>query len=145
MKTASRISKRPIGTKPSTLGATCMRSIGPRRCTSPGQSPAARRPSGSPTSANSWRWISSSAGPGLYRDLDREIRRLPEHTREQLDWYCQGVNDGLVDAGRTLPMWVTGFRPRPWEPVSVLLIGKLLELRRAHDRASKKTNGCCWS
>ena len=23
-------------------------------------------------------------------------------------------------------MWVTGFRPRPWEPVSVLLIGKLL-------------------
>ena len=63
---------------------------------------------------------------GLYRDLDREFRRLPEHTQEQLDWYCQGVNDGLLDAGRTLPMWVTGFRPRPWEPVSVMLIGKLL-------------------
>ena len=63
---------------------------------------------------------------GLYRDLEREFRRLPERTREQLDWYCQGVNDGLVDAGRTLPMWVTGFRPRPWEPTSVLLIGKLL-------------------
>src|SRR6185436_13422726 len=37
---------------------------------------------------------------GLYRDLDREFRRLPENTREALDWYCQGVNDGLVDAGR---------------------------------------------
>ena len=63
---------------------------------------------------------------GLYRDLEREFRSLPDATREQLDWYCQGVNDGLVDAGRTLPMWVTGFRPRPWEPESVLLIGKLL-------------------
>jgi penicillin G amidase len=63
---------------------------------------------------------------GLYRDLDREYRRLPEHTQEQLEWYCQGVNDGFLDAGRTLPMWVTGFRPRPWEPVSVMLIGKLL-------------------
>jgi penicillin amidase len=63
---------------------------------------------------------------GLYRDLDREFRRLPEHTREYLDWYCQGVNDGLLDSGRTLPMWVTGFRPRPWDPTSVMLIGKLL-------------------
>ena len=36
------------------------------------------------------------------------------------------MNDGLLDAGRTLPMWVTGFRPRPWEPASVMLIGKLL-------------------
>lgn len=63
---------------------------------------------------------------GLYRDLDREFRSLPAETREALDWYCQGVNDGLVDAGRTLPMWVTGFRPLPWEPISVLLIGKLL-------------------
>src|SRR3972149_3186702 len=37
---------------------------------------------------------------GLYRDLEREFRRLPENTREQLDWYCQGGNDGLLDAGR---------------------------------------------
>ncbi|HEX4412778.1 MAG TPA: penicillin acylase family protein, partial [Lacipirellulaceae bacterium] len=46
----------------------------------------------------------------LYRDLEREIRRLSDSVHEQLDWYCQGVNDGLVDAGRTLPMWVTGFQ-----------------------------------
>ncbi len=63
---------------------------------------------------------------GLSRDLDREFRRLPPRVREQLDWYCQGVNDGVLDAGRTLPMWVTGFQPRPWEPVSVMLIGNLL-------------------
>ena len=63
---------------------------------------------------------------GLYRNLDLEFKRLPESTRQQLDWYCQGVNDGLLAAGRTLPMWVTGFQPRPWEPVSVMLIGKLL-------------------
>ena len=63
---------------------------------------------------------------GLYRDLDREFRGLPAHTQEQLDLYCQGVNDGLLEAGRTLPMWVTGFQPLPWEPASVLLIGKLL-------------------
>lgn len=65
---------------------------------------------------------------GLLRGLDREFRRLPEHTQQQLELYCQGVNDGLLDAGRTLPMWVTGFRPLPWEPVSVMLIGKLLSL-----------------
>ncbi len=63
---------------------------------------------------------------GLYRDLDSEFRRLPENTREQLELYCQGVNDGLLDSGRTLPMRVTGFRPQPWEPTSVMLIGKLL-------------------
>src|SRR6476620_1090779 len=63
---------------------------------------------------------------GLYRDLEQEFHSLPEHTREALDWYCRCVIYGLVDAGTTLPMWVTGFRPRPWEPTSVLLIGKLL-------------------
>ena len=40
---------------------------------------------------------------GLYRDLELEYKRLPAATREQLDWYCQGVNDGLLEAGRTLP------------------------------------------
>ncbi len=63
---------------------------------------------------------------GLYRDLAREIKSLTEATLSQLELYCQGVNDGLLDAGRTLPMWVTGFQPRPWDPYSVLLIGNLL-------------------
>jgi penicillin amidase len=63
---------------------------------------------------------------GLDRHLQREVRQLPESTLAELERYCQGVNDGLIDAGRTLPMWVTGFQPRPWEPTSVLLIGNLL-------------------
>jgi penicillin amidase len=63
---------------------------------------------------------------GLYRHLAREIKGLTESTLAQLESYCQGVNDGLLDAGRTLPMWVTGFQPRPWDPYSVLLIGNLL-------------------
>jgi penicillin amidase len=63
---------------------------------------------------------------GLYRHLPREIKSLPETTLSQLEFYCQGVNDGLQDAGRTLPMRATGFQPRPWDPYSVLLIGNLL-------------------
>jgi penicillin G amidase len=63
---------------------------------------------------------------GLYQHLTREIKSLPDDTLTQLELYCQGVNDGLHDAGRTLPMWVTGFQPRPWDPYSVLLIGNLL-------------------
>jgi penicillin G amidase len=63
---------------------------------------------------------------GLYRHLAREIKSLPDDTLSQLELYSQGVNDGLLDAGRTLPMWVTGFQPRPWDPYSVLLIGNLL-------------------
>ena len=40
--------------------------------------------------------------------------------------YCEGVNDGMRDAGRSLPMWATGFQPSPWTQQSVLLIGNLL-------------------
>lgn len=63
---------------------------------------------------------------GLHLNLGREVEKLRPQTREQLDCYCNGVNDGLLEAGRSLPMWVTGFRPRPWEPSSVLAIGNLL-------------------
>ena len=63
---------------------------------------------------------------GLYRYLDREAELLPGHIREQLEWYCEGVNDGFADSGRTLPMWATGFRPEPWSILDVLLIGNLL-------------------
>jgi penicillin G amidase len=63
---------------------------------------------------------------GLERHLDREVATLNQYTLQQLDWYCQGVNDGMIDSGRSLPMWVTGFYPRPWNPASVMLIGNLL-------------------
>jgi penicillin amidase len=63
---------------------------------------------------------------GLHRALDREVKNLAPATRAQLDCYCNGINDGLQEAGRSLPMWVTGFHPRPWEPSSVLAIGNLL-------------------
>lgn len=63
---------------------------------------------------------------GLFRDLESECHRLPEDTLEHLSTYCEGVNDGLADSGRTLPMWVAGFHPRPWDAESVMLIGKLL-------------------
>jgi len=63
---------------------------------------------------------------GLHLNLDREVDALRPTTREQLDHYCSGVNDGLQEAGRSLPMWVTGFHPRPWRPTAVLAIGNLL-------------------
>jgi penicillin amidase len=40
--------------------------------------------------------------------------------------YCEGVNDGMKDSGRSLPMWASGFVPQPWNQVSVLLLGNLL-------------------
>ncbi|NOY40477.1 MAG: penicillin acylase family protein [Planctomycetes bacterium] len=63
---------------------------------------------------------------GLHLNLDREVDNLRSKTHEQLLHYCDGVNDGLQDAGRSLPMWVTGFHPRPWHPTAVLAIGNLL-------------------
>lgn len=63
---------------------------------------------------------------GLHLNLESEVNQLRSVTREQLNWYCDGVNDGLQDAGRSLPMWVTGFHPRPWYPTAVLSIGNLL-------------------
>jgi penicillin amidase len=63
---------------------------------------------------------------GLHLGLQRDVALARADVREQLDRYCQGVNDGLQDSGRSLPMWFTGFRPRPWQAESVLLIGNLL-------------------
>jgi len=63
---------------------------------------------------------------GLHLNLETEVENLRPSTREQLDCYCNGVNDGLQEAGRSLPMWVTGFHPRPWQPTAVLAIGNLL-------------------
>ena len=63
---------------------------------------------------------------GLYLNLDREVDQLDDRTFDQLTAYCEGVNDGLKDSGRSWPMWATGFVPTPWTQQAVLLVGNLL-------------------
>jgi penicillin amidase len=63
---------------------------------------------------------------GLYVHLAREVAALDDAVRGQLQAYCDGVNDGLQQAGRSLPMWAAGFEPPPWDPAAVLLVGNLL-------------------
>lgn len=63
---------------------------------------------------------------GLDRQLEREIAALDDLTFGYLTAYCEGVNDGIKGAGRSLPMWAVGFHPNPWNQQSVLLIGNLL-------------------
>jgi penicillin G amidase len=62
----------------------------------------------------------------LAERIDVEIDRLQPRILDQLMWYCEGVNDGLAESRRSLPMWVTGFEPGPWEPRAILLLGNLL-------------------
>ncbi len=63
---------------------------------------------------------------GLYRHLDREVGALDDRNFGYLTAYCEGINDGLKQAGRSLPMWAVGFQPHPWNQQSVMLIGNLL-------------------
>ena len=63
---------------------------------------------------------------GLYLHLKEEVSRLDDTTFNELTAYCEGLNDALSEAGRSLPMWATGFAPQPWTQESVLLIGNLL-------------------
>ena len=63
---------------------------------------------------------------GLYLGLKEEVSRLDDKTFSEITAYCEGLNDALQEAGRTLPMWATGFDPQPWTQESVLLIGNLL-------------------
>ena len=63
---------------------------------------------------------------GLDLHLEREIAGLEDRTFSDLTAYCEGVNDGMKRAGRSLPMWAVGFHPHPWDQQSVLLIGNLL-------------------
>ncbi|MBI1900720.1 MAG: penicillin acylase family protein [Planctomycetia bacterium] len=63
---------------------------------------------------------------GLYLRLDEELFALEPAEREDLAAYCEGVNDGLHQAGRSLPMWATRFQPDPWDERSVLLAANLL-------------------
>jgi penicillin amidase len=62
----------------------------------------------------------------LYLNLETEVGHLDDRTFDQLTAYCEGVNDGMKNAGRSLPMWATGFVPQPWNQRSVLLLGNLL-------------------
>jgi penicillin G amidase len=63
---------------------------------------------------------------GLYLNLDEEVRGLDDHTFSQVTAYCEGVNDGMKQAGRSLPMWATGYQPQAWNQESVLLVGNWL-------------------
>ena len=63
---------------------------------------------------------------GLHLNLDREIGYFDDLSFAQLTAYCQGVNDGLTQSWRSLPMWATGFQPEPWNQQAALLIGNLL-------------------
>jgi penicillin amidase len=63
---------------------------------------------------------------GLSLHLDAEVGSMDDATFDQLTAYCEGVNDGMKDAGRSLPMWASGFVPQPWNQRSVLLMGNLL-------------------
>ena len=62
----------------------------------------------------------------LTERIDAEVEHLEPRILDQLLWYCEGVNDGLADSRRSLPMWVTGFEPGLWTPQAVLLLGNLL-------------------
>ena len=63
---------------------------------------------------------------GLHLSVQEEAVALDDRTRQQLLVYCAGVNAGLRAKGRSLPMWATGYQVEPWEPSSVLLVGRLL-------------------
>jgi penicillin amidase len=63
---------------------------------------------------------------GLYLGLESEVEALDDNTFDQLTAYCEGVNDGLRDSRRSLPMWAVGYVPTPWNQVAVLLVGRLL-------------------
>lgn len=62
----------------------------------------------------------------LTERLAEEARALDDFTFAQITAYCEGVNDGLNEGGRTWPMWAVGFVPEPWNQESVILIGLLL-------------------
>lgn len=58
--------------------------------------------------------------------LTAEARAFDDFGFAQVTAYCEGVNDGLAEGGRTWPMWAVGFVPEAWNQESVILIGLLL-------------------
>ncbi len=63
---------------------------------------------------------------GLFLHAEREWHGLTPDEQDTLTSYCDGVNDGMLQAGRSFPMWATGFQAEPWDPAAVMLIGNLL-------------------
>lgn len=63
---------------------------------------------------------------GLFRHVARETSQLAPHHLDDLIAYCHGVNAGMRQSGRSLPMWATGYRPQPWDVEAVLLLANLL-------------------
>jgi len=63
---------------------------------------------------------------GLNRNLDPEVDRLDDVAFGHITAYCEGVNDGMKHGGRSLPMWATGFQPKPWDQQAIMLVGNLL-------------------
>jgi penicillin amidase len=63
---------------------------------------------------------------GLHLHLERELASLGDEPRAQMQAYADGINDGLTQAGRSLPLWATGYRPQPWDVPAILLVGNLL-------------------
>lgn len=65
---------------------------------------------------------------GSLRTAERDLAALEEETRELLRAYCAGVNAFIEDHRNRLPVEYTLFRaePAPWEPVDVLVRGKLM-------------------
>ena len=63
---------------------------------------------------------------GLHQNLQAESEHLEPHIQQQMEAYCQGINEGVAATGRSLPMWATGFKPDTWNLEAVLLVGQLL-------------------
>ena len=63
---------------------------------------------------------------GLFRTCESGVQQLDDVTFGNVTAYCEGVNDGMKQYGRSLPMWATGFQMHPWNQQAVLLIGNLL-------------------
>ncbi len=63
---------------------------------------------------------------GLHLRLEEEVAALDGAIQQQLRAYCEGVNDGITSFGRSLAMRATGYKIRPWDRESVMLVGKLL-------------------
>ncbi|QGJ69053.1 Penicillin acylase family protein [Planctomycetales bacterium 10988] len=55
-----------------------------------------------------------------------DLARLDEETVTQLESYCEGVTDGLREAGRSLPMWMVGLQPEEWSLQAIMMVGNLL-------------------